>query len=330
MVSLFGGTAKLPFIGEITSLNRSAGIRFFDLAGLSALAREIDRFNPSIVQTNAGDTVKFAVLSKLLFRWKAPIVLRNANMASDFVTSKPKRFFNKWLVERVDHVVSVSERCKDDFMATYSYPENRITSIPIGIDCDTFETGIPPDLLTFFNGGKVVVNVASLVPEKNHLGLLRIMEKVLKTIPDIKLLVVGDGWLRRELEQNIITMGLQDHVFLLGYRSDVFSLLSNARALLLSSKIEGLPGVILEAQFCKCPVIAYNVGGISEIISHAETGWLIAPGDEAAFVGAITDLFHDGNVNYIKERAYRQALDFDNRTIAKRFARVFEEVEGLR
>jgi L-malate glycosyltransferase len=121
LVSLLPGTSQLPFKSDHINLDRPLSKRFIDWQGWNQLAKEIKTFQPDVVQANAGDTLKFAVFSKLFFGWNTPIVFRNANKVSDFITSTPKLLFNKFLVSNVQHIISVSELCRQDFVKTYTY-----------------------------------------------------------------------------------------------------------------------------------------------------------------------------------------------------------------
>lgn len=328
VVCLLDGNAKLPFQGKLVNLKRPLAKRFFDVAGWKQLAEYIRENKPDIVQANAGDTLKFVVLSKLFFRWKTPIVYRNANKVSDFITSRPKFIFNKFLVSQLQHVISVSELCRLDFIKTYSVSPEKTTMVSIGIEAVSVNKTLSADVLPYFNSGKVIVNVASLVPEKNHEALLRITREVIKEYSNIKVLILGDGKLRESLQQKITAMGLDNHVVLLGYRSDVLSILSNADVFTLPSRIEGLPGVILEAFYCDVPVVAYNVGGISEVVKSNETGWLIDKDDEREFIAAVKDVL----VNTTKTTEFKKNAnqfvkkEFMNDSIAKKFASAYTKV----
>lgn len=328
VVCLLDGHAKLPFKGKLVNLKRPLSKRFVDVGGWKQLARYINENKPDLIQANAGDTLKFVALSKFFFRWKTPVVYRNANKVSDFITSRPKFIFNKFLVNQLQHIISVSELCRLDFIKTYSVPSEKTTMVPIGIEAVSIDKTLSPDVLPYFGSGKVIVNVASLVPEKNHEALLRIIREVIKEYSDIKVLILGDGKLRETLQQKIVAKGLVNHVVLLGYRSDVLSILSNADIFALPSRIEGLPGVILEAFYCEVPVIAYNVGGISEVVRSEETGWLIDKDDEAEFIAAIKDvLVNAAKTNEVKKNANQLVKkEFMNDSIAKKFAAVYKKV----
>lgn len=328
MVCLLKGNATLPFSGEVIYLDRPLGKRFFDMSGWKQFAQVVRDFQPDIVQANAGDTLKFSTLSKLIFRWRSPIVFRNANKVSDFINSTPKRLLNGFFVGRLSHVISVSELCRQDFIRTYSWDQNKTTMIPIGIETVSVTNQIPDDLKNIFATGKVLVNVASLVPEKNHEGLIRIIKGLKSAHPGLKTLIVGDGKLRNHLQKRIVTEGMQDNIILLGYRNDVMSIMRHATALVMPSLVEGLPGVILEAFYCKLPVIANNVGGISEVVVQKETGWLIEKGNEKQFAESVVEVLNSRDtVERISQNAYAVVTrEFTNSQIAARFEKAYQKI----
>lgn len=329
IVYLAKGDEVLSFRGNVKILNRPLSRRLLDVRGWKALSHIVKQFNPDIVQANAGDTLKFAVFSKLFFGWPAHIIFRNANKVSDFIDSWLKKIFNKFLVSRVQHVISVSENCRQDFINTYSYLAHKTTTITIGIEQQPILSSLPEELKMIFGTGKVIAHVGSFVPEKNHKGLIRIMAPLLKSDGGLKIVLLGDGKLRNDIEDYAKAMHVRDQIYFLGGRSDVLSIILHANVLVLPSQIEGLPGVLLEAMYCRVPVVAYDVGGVSELVKHGETGWLVRKNDEGGFLKAVTDVLDGINVEPIKENAYRLVVEqFDNREIAKRFEGVYRQVLG--
>jgi L-malate glycosyltransferase len=82
--------------------------------------------------------------------------------------------------------------------------------------------------------------------------------------------------------------------------------------------------------YCRTSVIAYNVGGISEVVKSGETGWLVKAGDEEGFVAAIEEVLHTSDLKLIRENAFKMVVtEYDNRVIAKRFLEVYERVLSL-
>jgi hypothetical protein len=94
IVSLYSGEAQLPFTGKFIHLHANPAKRFFDPTSWKLLSGIIKKESPDLVQANAGDTLKYAVFSKLLYRWKQPIVFRNASMISLYIQSWWVKKFN--------------------------------------------------------------------------------------------------------------------------------------------------------------------------------------------------------------------------------------------
>jgi len=119
--------------------------------------------------------------------------------------------------------------------------------------------------------------------------------EALARVPDVALLVLGDGPERAELERRAGELGLADRVRFLGAgtRDDVIALFRAVDAALLTSAWENLPHTLLEALATGTPVIATAVGGIPEVVRDGENGLLVPPRDIAAIASAIDRLVHD-------------------------------------
>ena len=113
------------------------------------------------------------------------------------------------------------------------------------------------------------------------------------TIPDVDLLMVGDGPLRGELEELTRTLGIADRVIFLGIRSDVPDVLRVADAFALTSVSEAASLTLLEAMATGLPVVVTDVGGNPEIIRHEREGLLVPRGDAKACGEAFTRLMRD-------------------------------------
>jgi len=121
-----------------------------------------------------------------------------------------------------------------------------------------------------------LITTARFAPQKDHILLLEALKGV---EGNWRLLLVGDGPTRAEVEQTTIRLGLADRVEFLGQRSDICQLLATADVFVLPSKWEGLPLSILEAMRAGLPVIATNTGGVAEAVTDGVTGYLTPPGD---------------------------------------------------
>ena len=321
IIALFVGEAKLPFKGEITSLNASSKNRFFDISAWKNLASIINKFNPDIIQANAGDTLKYAVFSKILFRWKAPIISRNASEVGRYLKSPLQKSINSFFYKNVAFVISVSEASQNDILNHFPFLSGKTKVIPVGLETISKNE----EILLKPEKSQHIVHVGGFSFEKNHSGLLRIYHAVLKTQPNVYLHLVGDGPLKAEIEEQVKKMKLTQNITFYGFVNNPLSYIKAADVLVLPSIIEGLPGVLLEAMICKTPVVAYNVGGISEIVT-SQTGNLIEKDDEAGFVKAVLETLENPNLEQI-EAAHQMVLkEYMNEEIARRFVEVYNFV----
>lgn len=141
---------------------------------------------------------------------------------------------------------------------------------------------------------------------KNHSGFLRIAAQIRQRVPSAEFVLVGDGPLRMELEREAANLGLGDAAIFMGDRQDMRAVLASVDVAVNVSDSESLSNVILEAMAARLPVVAYNVGGNSELLND-QRGALIASGDEAAFAGAIANVIADSD---LRERMGRSAFEF--------------------
>lgn len=326
IVSIFKGDAVLPFKGKQLHLERSIEKRFFDVSGWKEFNNIVHEFKPDIIQANAADTLKFAVSSKIIFKWKASIIFRNANKMGDFINSHLKLNLNKFYLSKVDYVISVSNECEKDLIKTFNYPKQKIRTIEIGVEENPIGK-IPDDLIEIFNKGPVITHIGGFVPEKNHEELLEIFIHTKKHKPNLQLVLLGKGKLQPKIKEKVKKVGFQESIHFLGYRNDVLDILNYSTVFVLPSLIEGLPGVILEAMYAKTPVIAYNVGGIGEIVT-SKTGWLIEKNDQTGFENALLNVLNhpDSAKSKVLEAKKMITENFQNDIISERFFQCYNSI----
>jgi glycosyltransferase involved in cell wall biosynthesis len=115
----------------------------------------------------------------------------------------------------------------------------------------------------------------------------------IKSIPDLTLLIVGDGPMRHELEKLVIHLGIEDKVIFTGFKTEPITYLSIMDVFLLSSFTEGTSMTLLEAMCLSKPCVVTCVGGNPEVIDHLKTGVVVASDDSQAFSKAILTLLGD-------------------------------------
>lgn len=208
--------------------------------------------------------------------------------------------------QKIEAIIAISEGIKK-VLVEGGVPAEKIAVIPSGIDFSVFDEIKDRNFLQrefgFADDDFLVGIVAALEDHKGHAYLFQATKIIREHSPKIKLIVVGTGSLRLELESQVHQLGIEDIVFFLGFREDVPRILASLDLFVLSSHLEGLGSSLLDAMASRLPVVATRAGGIPEIVRHGETGLLVPPKDPEALAKAIIELYHDRNLaNYLAEK----------------------------
>ncbi|MFW5804448.1 MAG: glycosyltransferase [bacterium] len=191
-----------------------------------------------------------------------------------------------------NNIISVSNGAKQDLVYKYKLSPDRITVIL---------NSIPPldgsykvhNLTNRKN--KVVTCIAFFTEQKNHKFLLHNWEKVINHYNNVSLKLVGEGPLKEEMEKIVIDKNLNDKVEFLAGNSNVKEILSKSDFIILTSKREGLPTVILEAFSIGVPALASKIAGNNEIIENGYNGYMYEPNDSDDFVRKVKKMLDDDN-----------------------------------
>ena len=134
---------------------------------------------------------------------------------------------------------------------------------------------------------QLVGTVACLKPQKAPEDFIAVAQRVIAALPDVRFVLVGDGELRARVTSLIARYGIQDRVFLAGWRRDVPAVMHALDTFLLTSHWEGLPRVLLEARVVGVPIVATNVGGAEEVVVDQAVGELCQAGDIEGLAAAV-------------------------------------------
>ncbi len=248
-----------------------------------SLMRQLDEFD--LVHSHLFPAQLFAPLAAMLAGNSLPLLVTEH-------TTLPRRRkkwlypLEHWMYSRYAAVACVSEAIAVNLRAWIPSLSERIAVIPNGIDVRKFQEAIPASSasLGIKNGNPVLLYIARFRSEKNHGTLLRALSKV----PDVDLVLVGDGELQGQFERQSEELGIARRVHFLGARRDVAELLKMADIYLHVPVFEGFGIAAAEAMAAGKPIIASDVPGLAQVVGDAAL--LVPPSDSEALAAAIRRL----------------------------------------
>ena len=195
-----------------------------------------------------------------------------------------------------DRVIGVSEAISRQLVEEYGIPKKRVCTVMPALDfsqCpDTdadakkAELGIPSD-------APVIGNVGRLCEQKAQKYFVAAAAIILKTKPECRFLILGEGPLRDELQRQINDLGIADRIHLLGFREDAREIIRVMDVSCLSSLYEGTPMAALEAMGYGKPVVITDVPGSEGVVIDGKTGFVAQPKDPSSLAGCILRLVED-------------------------------------
>lgn len=221
----------------------------------------------------------------LLANNSKPIIVADRNDPRKVPSNKYVRFIRDRLYREANAVVLQTSANKAYFD---EYTQRKSYVIPNPIDVGEYK-GIA--LTT--KKEKAIVSVGRLEKQKNQTLLINSFKKVLEKHPDYKLIIYGEGNYRKELEDRIKELNIENSVLLPGSSKKIFEDIKSAEIFVLSSNYEGMPNALMEAMCLGLPVISTKVSGSTDLINDNENGLLVELNDEETLTNSIIKLIED-------------------------------------
>lgn len=210
------------------------------------------------------------------------------------------RLRKRLISHNISMTIAVSDAVRNALLTQYRYTQRQVRVIRNGVDVDTIAGRVVEmdrvavrRSLGFTSDVAVIGVVANLRPEKGISHLIEAMPVILQSVSHARLVLVGDGPKRPEIEALIHELGLTDYVVLVGWQADVVPFLAAMDVFVLPSFFEGLNLSMLEAMAAGCPIVATGVGGTLEVITDHQTGILVPPADVVALREAIIQVLNN-------------------------------------
>lgn len=315
-----------------TLLARRSGV---DISFVMRLASRLRRSRVDVLHMHNATAFEYGMAAAILARTRGRVFTEHDRLFPD--PSRAARLHG-FLARRASFAVAVSEKLRGALREFERFPAERLVAIHNGVDPKPFleappraaarsALGLPADAF-------VATIAAGLKPVKNHAGLLRAFARAARpgggATPKMRLVLLGGGPLRAELESLARELGVADSVAFLGFRLDVAPVLAASDALVLFSESEGLPLCVLEGMAAGLPIVSSDVGALREVIAEGESGLLVAKGDEAALASALSRLASDAPLRERLGGAGRRTLlaRFSLASMVERYAALYERAAG--
>lgn len=322
-------------IHEIPNLQRAIS-PLPDLRAHRELQSWLKEFQPDVVHTHSA---KGGFLGRSA-AWKCgiPTVIHTVHGApfhpfQNFLSRHAFIALERWAAKRCHHMICVADAMTDLMAGARVASRDKFTTIYSGMDVGPFEhchqhRAAARKELGLEDHHIVIGKIARFFNLKGHEYLIDAAAKVVKSVPNCRFLLVGDGVLREELQQRIARLGLEEHFLLTGLvqPEQVPYYLSAMDVLAHTSLREGLARTLPQALIAGKPVISYDVDGAREVVIDDETGYLLPPKSIDPLAEAMHKLASNPSLcqQLGQEGARRFTDQFKHETMTRKIREVYQ------
>lgn len=264
-----------------------------DLLFLLRLIRLIKSEHPDLIHTHLFTSNLWGRAAA--FFTKTPVVITEHNV--DVWKKKIHFMLDRLLLPVSSRVICVSRKVEEFYRERVKGIEKQSCVIYNGIETERFTENVSStalrELLNLDNNAVILGIVGRLVPQKAHKDFIQAVEHLQARNHDIVGVIFGDGEMRAELEAYVAERFLKKHIIFAGFHENMAEVYPLMDIFVLCSYREGFPMTILEAMSANVPVVATDVGGVSECVTDHETGLLIPPHQVDRLSAAIEELLKD-------------------------------------
>ena len=270
-----------------------------------AVAAYIDRERPDCVLPSLPSAKVATLLACGLLASHPPVVPTIRNVVQARHPRHRRRY--RYLFDKASHFICVSQGVADGLVSQLGVPRTRVSTVhnPV-VTPDLGSRMTEPASHPWMDdgGSPVILSAGRLSEQKDYPTLIKAFAQVAAHRP-CRLIILGEGRLRGQLQRLVERLGLADSISLPGWVENPFAFMSRAALFVLSSRYEGLPGVLIQALACACPCVSTDCPtGPGEILQGGRFGTLVPVGDPARLAAAINSVLdRPANGRTLRERA---------------------------
>jgi glycosyltransferase involved in cell wall biosynthesis len=236
---------------------------------------------------------------------------------------------DRFVLRYFDGIIGVSSHIGGT-LRNSGVPQDKVAVIANGIDFSPFLSLKDASSCREFGSDLTIGIVGRLASQKGHPFFFAAARGILDKFPRAKLVVVGEGPDRRQLEGLAQKLGIAGRVYFAGYRDDMPTVYAGLDLIVMPSLDEGLPMTLLEAMAARCAVVASAVGAVPEVIDHGQTGLLVEPGNANELEQAMLLLSNDAGLrNRIAQNARQSVSRFSSERMARNYLDFYRRMGRL-
>jgi len=303
---------------NVITLQKKEGLDFTLIFKLKDLIKEL---NIHLIHSQAQNTWLYSVLAAKLSNIPIISTIHSGTYKYDFKQKIRWNILTFLLSIITNKITTVGKHLEQDFY-NLGVRKKKVVTIYNGVDFRKFNSENIEEV------ENALIIVARLCFQKNHLMLFKAINIAKNSIPDIKLYVVGDGYLQSELEEYINKNKLENNIIMMGKRDDIPFLLSSKSIFILPSIIEGLPISLLEAMSSKRAIIASDIPANTEVITDKTHGLIINPQDKYDIADKIIKLYLDKDLQEtLANNAYHRVItEFSFEKMKEKYMALYKEL----
>lgn len=261
------------------------------------LIKVLNSIRPDVILSTMGHLNLAILATRPFLKGNPKIIIREANTPSKNLTKKERlfSFVYKKLYPKADLIVAQCNDMKTDLMEYFDIEEEKIKYIYNPLDIEEIMGNIKGSS-PFVENRINLISVGRLSYQKGFDVLINAFDIVVKKVPNVYLTILGDGILKKELEEQAEKLGILDRISFVGFKDNPYPYYHYADMYILSSRWEGFPNTLLEALACGTKVVATNCkSGPREILEDNKYGTLVTEGDYESLANGIIKSISDKN-----------------------------------
>ncbi len=278
-----------------------------DKKALKKIREIIREFQPDVVHTHASKAG--ALGRQAAIKEKVPVILHtfHGHVFHSYFGKVKTTFYKtveRKLARKSTRIICISNKQKEEIGSIHKIcPPEKIEVIPLGFDLSKFNSGKEENrkqVRSEYNlkeGEIAVAIIGRLAPVKDHDFFLNVIENLPKSaIEKSKFFIVGDGELKEEIEARVKELNKKlgsERILMTSWINDIDRFNAGMDIIALTSKNEGTPVSLIEAQASGTPVISTDVGGVQDIIDEGKTGFIIEKNDLNSYVQKLSEMIED-------------------------------------